>query len=104
MKSKGTSPRTRGKRFRWWRVPGFGRNIPAHAGKTGMTFFPIRQPEEHPRARGENNESAGQDFLVGGTSPRTRGKQPIDPSMNQKTGNIPAHAGKTPGFSRSGGF
>ena len=35
--------------------------------------------------------------VVGGTSPRTRGKPPVAGAPGHKRRNIPAHAGKTPG-------
>ena len=91
----GTSPRTRGKRGTPRPRVRERRNIPAHAGKTclicsNMMIFP-----EHPRARGENTINRSCCTCGMGTSPRTRGKRPSPEVLNRKSGNIPAHAGKT---------
>ena len=51
------------------------RNIPAHAGKTPCLPWCSASPTEHPRARGENSRTFTASTLVGGTSPRTRGKR-----------------------------
>ena len=91
----GTSPRTRGKLHN----PSLGHlcrgNIPAHAGKTPPTNQAGGSCQEHPRARGENGSMACLGRLMGGTSPRTRGKPRQAASPNLRTRNIPAHAGKT---------
>ena len=111
----GTSPRTRGKLLViFFTLPATG-NIPAHAGKTSWECGLCSPPPEHPRARGENRLSLSGFILLGGTSPRTRGKQfpgaqkiihfrnipahagkpPKSRPHNRRVGNIPAHAGKT---------
>ena len=72
---EGTSPRTRGKRTC---VGGFYmrvRNIPAHAGKTGVVSVCVIIDTEHPRARGENGRTSRTRLMRKGTSPRTRGKR-----------------------------
>ena len=71
----GTSPRTRGKLLHHPNGPQQARNIPAHAGKTAVTF------------RGAKPKA--------GTSPRTRGKRHEDFRRSGILRNIPAHAGKT---------
>ena len=92
----GTSPRMRGK------LTGSNAetmelgNIPAHAGKTYLRGHAHRNPQEHPRACGENRgEIAG---IAGelGTSPRMRGKPQCFLNLFIGHRNIPAHAGKTP--------
>ena len=74
MKTRGSSPLTRGKLSVGAgadAVPGL---IPAHAGKTGSG---ARQPWDrgaHPRSRGENEALAASDATDKGSSPLTRGK------------------------------
>ena len=72
-----------------------GRNIPAHAGKTGVAWGHCRPLPEHPRARGENLYIASRIQSSPGTSPRTRGKLQRIQEGGPAAGNIPAHAGKT---------
>ena len=91
----GTSPHTRGKQISDLKSSSFGRNIPAHAGKTGKLFEWIRCRREHPRARGENTHSVWVLRINPGTSPRTRGTLGKCLGMGCSTRNIPAHAGKT---------
>ena len=92
---RGTSPRTRGKR------PGGKiellpyRNIPAYAGKTIRQRKEVAQCREHPRVRGENRVVPIAVKAPCGTSPRTRGKQPLRTPPHHQTRNIPAYAGKT---------
>ena len=70
----GSSPVTRGKRYRRW--PGVRRLrlIPAHAGKTSCASARPQRSRAHPRSRGENRPDP--------TRPESR--------------LIPTHAGKTP--------
>ena len=91
----GTSPRTRGKRMIVAVVFLWGRNIPAHAGKTPGCQTSDSASWEHPRARGENHGRPGRYLSIRGTSPRTRGKPTGASQHPPGTGNIPAHAGKT---------
>ena len=91
----GSSPLTRGKPRRSWIDLTRGRLIPAHAGKTA---FPLRTPSgssAHPRSRGENFPVFGRLPLRTGSSPLTRGKQLVRAQGANRTGLIPAHAGKT---------
>ena len=74
---------------------GFGRNIPAHAGKTVGGFVATASAGEHPRACGENCPATGKSASTAGTSPRMRGKQTAYSADEVKARNIPAHAGKT---------
>ena len=91
----GTSPLTRGKRDVSHIAPHNGRNIPAHAGKTGLRAPENRPGTEHPRSRGENSAMFRFSGLPMGTSPLTRGK-PMGPGFEAiGERNIPAHAGKT---------
>ena len=93
--ARGTSPRTRGKRYRFLRRCDCVRNIPAHAGKTPQSLRVGHPPGEHPRARGENIPKPCAPKRNSGTSPRTRGKRTLPWTGQQSTRNIPAHAGKT---------
>ena len=99
--SRGTSPRTRGKRGMSWGFVASWRNIPAHAGKTPSTFTASRPITEHPRARGENTNPPGILYHHIGTSPRTRGKLVSAVQDAFSMGNIPAHAGKTSSLNQS---
>ena len=93
--SEGTSPRTRGKLHSLWGDQDIVGNIPAHAGKTpGFSTIPPAK-KEHPRARGENENSWKVRLSFEGTSPRTRGKPSHPPWPGVHHRNIPAHAGKT---------
>ena len=92
----GTSPRTRGKLGVDRKIRSKRRNIPAHAGKTVSSAPKSAWKREHPRARGENRTTIGPASTSVGTSPRTRGKRKHRDTDKGNTGNIPAHAGKTP--------
>ncbi len=56
-----------------------------------------RSEEKQPRSRGENDMSLGSANSITETSPLTRGKQSRHQERTGRNGNIPAHAGKTPG-------
>ena len=94
---RGTSPRMRGKRVKFFLCGLFHRNIPAYAGKTclicsNMMIFP-----EHPRVCGENSISDAELLEQLGTSPRMRGKRRPNSRNPWRFRNIPAYAGKTLG-------
>ena len=73
--SGGSSPLTRGKRVIVVGLDvGFGL-IPAHAGKTSLTWFDSSRYSAHPRSRGENLAFVVPMVFVGGSSPLTRGKR-----------------------------
>ena len=91
----GSSPLTRGKHDVVQLPVLTGRLIPAHAGKTPFPLGRRRCGRAHPRSRGENVHSIGEDRLHAGSSPLTRGKQNGRPGALQPGGLIPAHAGKT---------
>ena len=93
----GTSPLTRGKRYRPQVPRRPHRNIPAHAGKTGLQREAYPRAAEHPRSRGENEPIEFTAHTNPGTSPLTRGKLWWSRVRIRVFGNIPAHAGKTPG-------
>ena len=94
-RNNGTSPRMRGKHVVRVNIPAHLRNIPAYAGKTVKYPTPACPQTEHPRVCGENCVSHCFALLVGGTSPRMRGK-PRDMLLDEiYRRNIPAYAGKT---------
>ena len=91
----GSSPLTRGKppivrlsKF----ITGL---IPAHAGKTVLRDFGAGACAAHPRSRGENSGPSVSGRPFRGSSPLTRGKPLRHRASRDKTGLIPAHAGKT---------
>ena len=92
---RGSSPLTRGKLGPGGTEPQRVRLIPAHAGKTGKARRAPRVRAAHPRSRGENKKvplgASGQ----AGSSPLTRGKHDLRRHDQDRTGLIPAHAGKT---------
>ena len=75
--------------------------IPAHAGKTGEREADLRGDRAHPRSRGENQDENIVNLSKQGSSPLTRGKPASQSTTSQRQGLIPAHAGKTEGYSSS---
>ena len=92
---EGSSPLTRGKRYRHFRGRFPGRLIPAHAGKTGLPGSRARSCRAHPRSRGENSPLHLTPSEIQGSSPLTRGKLQVGGERVLGGGLIPAHAGKT---------
>ena len=92
----GSSPLTRGKPARAWRLAYRLGLIPAHAGKTYLHAPGSFGSRAHPRSRGENVKRVLVDWVLSGSSPLTRGKRA--PANNHPPTHrlIPAHAGKTP--------
>ena len=74
--------------------------IPAHAGKTTLTWVVSVKVRAHPRSRGENDTEAQQAATLAGSSPLTRGKRGDPVEIGIGGGLIPAHAGKTIRFLR----
>ena len=79
-----------------------GRLIPARAGKTLKSKSYAPRSTAHPRACGENGVVGVWGRLVGGSSPRVRGKPERIRRTSSATGLIPARAGKTSRVHRSG--
>ena len=92
---EGSSPLTRGKLPKPRTNPLTKRLIPAHAGKTNKQRAIHARVPAHPRSRGENAQVLRENTLRNGSSPLTRGKLYCVGCLNQETGLIPAHAGKT---------
>ena len=91
----GSSPLTRGKRWRAVRTRCACRLIPAHAGKTARQWTRLLRSWAHPRSRGENEKVTGERYPYPGSSPLTRGKPSGLWSVDNTLRLIPAHAGKT---------
>ena len=91
----GSSPLTRGKRYRRWPGLGLLRLIPAHAGKTTRDTSLSRWRRAHPRSRGENASRRSRIHHPHGSSPLTRGKRCPEGRGRGGRRLIPAHAGKT---------
>ena len=91
----GSSPLTRGKRFRAFAKIKAIRLIPAHAGKTWSPPALTTVIWAHPRSRGENFCVLCVPCCTSGSSPLTRGKPTNNFIYTQSWGLIPAHAGKT---------
>ena len=71
------------------------RNIPAYAGKTLGINRSMSYSWEHPRVCGENHAEHAKMLVLGGTSPRMRGKLGQSVAKSAAPRNIPAYAGKT---------
>ena len=91
----GSSPRMRGKRLGIRTYLTRFRLIPAYAGKTRVNNASTNRVRAHPRVCGENRVFRGVALVVGGSSPRMRGKLPYSSPSSSMTGLIPAYAGKT---------
>ena len=94
-RSRGTSPRMRGKHGVAMEAVKNGRNIPAYAGKTATRIGIWHALKEHPRVCGENVSIGSQAEISRGTSPRMRGKLLGMIEHCFRGRNIPAYAGKT---------
>ena len=93
--SEGSSPRGRGKLDVGGREDGFGRLIPARAGKTFVHLGGHPGRKAHPRAGGENPAEGTDRELDAGSSPRGRGKRGRESPRCGHGRLIPARAGKT---------
>ena len=103
VRTRGSSPLTRGKRHSKPTShvrPGL---IPAHAGKTPDRSFSAQKSAAHPRSRGENSQSSSEIRRRVGSSPLTRGKLVVHVLEARGTRLIPAHAGKTDATLHVGG-
>ena len=85
----------RGKRWVAFDSDGPHGLIPACAGKTHPRSIAGMDIRAHPRACGENSALPWLVGLLGGSSPRMRGKPVTEQATEGATRLIPAHAGKT---------
>ena len=92
---RGSSPRVRGKPSQRPRASAPGRLIPACAGKTRRRCMARRPLAAHPRVCGENPRRGPAAPTTPGSSPRVRGKLPLDADKRHSLRLIPACAGKT---------
>ena len=91
----GSSPRGRGKHWKF-KVTNDGKGlIPARAGKTGGLDTSHVKEAAHPRAGGENESGNAIDYQAIGSSPRGRGKLADLARSPGERRLIPARAGKT---------
>ena len=91
----GSSPRGRGKHGNRLQHPNRGGLIPARAGKTRSVASMSTVRPAHPRAGGENIQTAVQAVADFGSSPRGRGKPSGRAESTPTSRLIPARAGKT---------
>ena len=91
----GSSPRVRGKPFKFSGRRSRVRLIPACAGKTKPQKTLNKRKPAHPRVCGENMISCVLWLVAPGSSPRVRGKLGLTTGSVKSYGLIPACAGKT---------
>ena len=91
----GSSPHTRGARFRPSRAHRSVRIIPAYAGSTISDTTRRAISRDHPRIRGEHLNSGAAHRVAQGSSPHTRGARRRPSWRRRRTGIIPAYAGST---------
>ncbi len=91
----GSSPLTRGARYRLPHRRHQRRLIPAHAGSTGLPLSSIAVTRAHPRSRGEHSSRSTPSGRVRGSSPLTRGALQFGLWACGALRLIPAHAGST---------
>ena len=91
----GTPPRARGRRARREPPRLLPGNTPACAGTTAGRPAPGTRGPEHPRVRGDDDQSPARHPRVTGTPPRARGRPLRGPAVPVPAGNTPACAGTT---------
>ena len=91
----GSSPHTRGARRRRPGRRRLRRIIPAYAGSTSIVRSYTVVFWDHPRIRGEHLRTAARRMAQGGSSPHTRGAQPLLLAELRDRRIIPAYAGST---------
>ena len=100
----GSSPRVRGKGLGDARVVRRHGIIPAGAGKRRTRTRTPRACRDHPRGCGEKTAPASAHWVIGGSSPRVRGKERTSSRSSLKLGIIPAGAGKSGAMHGGGGL
>ena len=76
--------------------------IPARAGFTGSSRFPVRGTSDHPRSRGVYGHVGDGGGAAGGSSPLARGLRPMPLPRSADSRIIPARAGFTVDEGRQG--
>ncbi len=92
---EGSSPLTRGARYRYQRGHAQWGLIPAYAGSTASPQGTTRPSWAHPRLRGEHTRSIFWASVRPGSSPLTRGARTRTVAWVSWFGLIPAYAGST---------
>ena len=95
QRRKGSSPHTRGARWRTPVSPGVLGIIPAYAGSTSRAPLLREAAKDHPRIRGEHCRRPSTSWRPPGSSPHTRGARPPPPGGLWRSRIIPAYAGST---------
>ena len=93
----GSSPRVRGTAVRCIHEHAIGRFIPACAGNRSITGMIVIMFPVHPRVCGEQVIDGDGTFVVGGSSPRVRGTEPLSNKGYSGIRFIPACAGNSGG-------
>ena len=93
--SVGSSPLTRGTHLPGLKQKDKDRFIPAYAGNSGRPMSPLEANTVHPRLRGELLKTKVGTPAITGSSPLTRGTQPIAVRLNFPLRFIPAYAGNS---------
>ncbi|ERH20063.1 hypothetical protein HMPREF0043_00192 [Actinobaculum sp. oral taxon 183 str. F0552] len=91
----GSSPHTRGARYREIGFETIDRIIPAYAGSTRWAATCCRAWPDHPRIRGEHAATKDPGARMAGSSPHTRGARRRHPPPPDAGWIIPAYAGST---------
>ena len=91
----GSSPHTRGAHLAGVAESFHYRIIPAYAGSTGFPAGVDHALGDHPRIRGEHTSRKSSPFGAFGSSPHTRGAQPLFLAERRDDRIIPAYAGST---------
>ena len=99
VERRGSSPHTRGARFRDRALLQLRRIIPAYAGSTPQWLRASARAADHPRIRGEHLKSNTAEDPRKGSSPHTRGAHYSIAVYHRRLGIIPAYAGSTMLFS-----
>ncbi len=92
----GSSPHARGTPCRVEHVAELTGIIPACAGNTWWSAYPLPSPGDHPRMRGEHSAAARGIPVPTGSSPHARGTHRPQLASRVQPGIIPACAGNTP--------
>ena len=92
----GSSPHTRGARYREIGFETIDRIIPAYAGSTLLRASRTSGMKDHPRIRGEHGIDILGRRVAKGSSPHTRGAREKRHIFYRHDGIIPAYAGSTP--------
>ena len=92
---EGSSPHTRGAPLPAWHENDPAGIIPAYAGSTSKSNPPTARGKDHPRIRGEHDETRQLIADGVGSSPHTRGARPRPTGSPPASWIIPAYAGST---------